>query len=417
MATKTSFTYKDASYVTTSAIAPHGVSAVSKLLKVSKSRTSVPNPKWKQIIEDGGNATTAMTAWDQSVNIIPGFTKYTFKDSSTIERLDTGCSIINFPLWSNDPFMGGNIPQSQIDAAVAQATSRTYAKVRAYQTPFEGQIFAGELKEIFALVSHPLQKATKLTDELLRVLSADRSRTKFIKGAAYGDYKPLSKSVADIWLEYRFAVLPLFSDISSLLVLAAEVANRREYETIRSYGSSVRSLSQNISTTTSHGWIRGVNTTDYIYTAENIIRCGLTARFLDSIDYSVNPWVNSVNDVMSVPVTAWELFPFSFLLDYFVNIGDIISSSVVSQSALSYTSNSIITTVEVRQASLSTYIDDSRIGSIIATEPKIVTTKSRYVKRSGGLLGIPPVTFSLPGSAVRYGNMAALITSWYSKTR
>jgi hypothetical protein len=42
---------------------------------------------------------------------------------------------------------------------------------------------------------------------------------------------------------------------------------------------------------------------------------------------------------MSVPVTAWELIPYSWVVDYFVNVGECIGAWRVKQSASSLTAS------------------------------------------------------------------------------
>lgn len=416
MSTKASFTYLIDEAVETSAIAPHATTNASTSLRLDRSRTGVPNPKYQYLIDNDASATTNMTAFETSAKISPGFTKYIFKDLPGVIKLDTKCSITPAVMFVNDKFMGGNITQAQINVAVAQATARVYDKIRKYQTPFEGQIFAGELKEVFELIKNPFHKSLKLTDEVVRSLSRDRSRLKLADGVRRRNLTPLAGAAADQWLEYRFAILPLMGDISSLLTLAKDIAEKRDHETVRAYGSSIVTNSQSFTSTTSHGWVSGVRTRDAIYKVENIIRAGMSSKFLDDLSKSAPPIIDAVDDLSSIPVTAWELLPFSFLLDYFINVGNIVSSAVTTQRGLSYVSNSVITTAEIRQTSLSTYISDTRISSIVAASQKVVYQKSRYVDRTSTLAGIPPLVFSLPGSNIRYANIAALLTSWYSKS-
>lgn len=394
-----------------SATAPHKVQSIGGLVKCVSSRTGVPNPKYKQIISDGGNATTVMSAYRQNVKITPGSTVFIFKDKAIGTDSYHGINPAPIPITHLDTTAG--FPQSIIDEATAAAISQMYKSIAKFQSPFQGQVFAGELHEVYKLIRNPLATSNKLLESWVKAVSAPLIdlRNKGLKSKVMSaSDKAAAKAVADSWLELRFAILPLISDIGSLMTLAADIALTRQHETLRAYGKSESAASyvQLVNSTTGLAYNRSQ---EHVFKCENIIRCGLTAEFLDKFEQNVNPYIDAVDDVMSIPLTVWELTPFSFLVDYFVNVQDIIQSSVVTSRALSYTSNSIIKMKTIETYTGAPFVGRPDLISTIASHvPKRTTESVRSVQRGGVLQAIPPVVFSLPGSKVRYANIAALLT-------
>ncbi len=377
-------------------------------------RESTPNPKYKQIIKDEGNATTPLYAYEQFVKIQPGgiFVENILGNSWT----DTSCLIENNRAISITELQ--NNTNALVNDAVAKATFKTYEAIAKYQSPFNGQVFSGELKEVIELIRHPFAKSAKLTDAVLRQISFDGLKLREVKRFSGRAERITSRQArrttqasADIWLEYQFAVKPLLMDIADLFKLAADIAEKRDHETVRGYGKSESAYVT--SQTTNNGQYEIFNEQTIISKVENIIRAGMTARFLDMTKEinSRNSFLDSIDDFTNIPVTAWELVPFSFLIDYFVNVGELIQSSVVSQSGISYVSNSLIRTYTDSRKNLGAgTIYHPYITKVSTPRTRIVSSGIREVTRTSTLLGIPPVVFHLPGSNIRYANIGALLT-------
>ncbi len=379
-------------------------------------RESTPNPKYKQIIKDEGNATTPLFAYEQYVKIHPGaiFVKNifgnTWNDTWANIQLNQPQSLYNLSLYTNP----------LVNDAVAKATFKTYEAIAKYQSPFNGQVFSGELKEVIDLIRHPFQKSAKLTDAVLRQVSFDGLKlreVKRFKGRAERitsrQAKNTSKASADVWLEYQFAVKPLLNDIADLFKLAADIAEKRDHETVRGYGKTEDVIVSAVPT--SYGQYEILNERTQTSRVENVIRAGMTARFLDMAKEinSRNSFIDSIDDFVNVPVTAWELVPFSFLVDYFVNVGQLIQSAVVSQSGISYVSNSLIRTYEIKEKNTGIgAIQHPYLTEVYTTHAREVASGIRSVDRTSTLLGIPPVVFHLPGSNIRYANITALLTKF-----
>lgn len=86
--------------------------------------------------------------------------------------------------------------------------------------------------------------------------------------------------------------------------------------------------------------------------------------------------VNTSNVLASPFVTGWELLPYSFIIDWFVNVGDAIKAWHVQASSLSYTSAITISYVNVCQLSIA----NPRLGiGAYAAEPVSASNSSTSV--------------------------------------
>jgi cell division protein FtsL len=115
--------------------------------------------------------------------------------------------------------------------------------------------------------------------------------------------------------------------------------------------------------------------------------------------------------------TLWELTPYSFLADYFVNLGDILSAAVQSTVGVVWTNHTD------RQLTISSWRGNWRVRTNYAN-PRWVNlgfkqisdfrelqhrTVTRYVDTVGSLNSIPLV-FTIPGiDSTKWINMGALL--------
>lgn len=348
-------------------------------------------PNFAQIIKDGGNATNDLHGVLYSGKVDPGFVvgqcTACGPDAQTVYSTFCGLGIT----WDNDDDV--IFPPDLQDESKAIARSRAWSKISEIQRgSFNGYVFLGEFAQTARMLTNPLKESIKLTRDLLKV-----------KG------KASIKDFGDLWLQYRFGILPFISDMSEISKLLSEQTEERVRERFRFYGKASKSITEKYESSspgfiaTAHGY------TDKIYDAETIIRFGMQTNLIDSTS-TLQSRALSTLDLTKVLPAAWELVPWSFLIDYFVNIGDIVATVSESSSVLSYNVESNIKTV-TKRTTVKDWVSAWPEGfEIISQTPKTVTVKRREVHRKGGTLEIPPLTFTLPGSDVRLKNIAALLT-------
>lgn len=120
--------------------------------------------------------------------------------------------------------------------------------------------------------------------------------------------------LADAWLEARYAIRPLLIDAENAYdyLTKGGLTPRRTFRGGEN-SSSVSSLPETTFTTS------GIN-----YTVNGTLTSTMSARA--GIMCHVNPSVAADLGLLNFASTAWELIPFSFVVDWFLNVGGVLAS-------------------------------------------------------------------------------------------
>jgi hypothetical protein len=282
------------------------------------------NPKWRHQVKTGQNATTRFSGI--RYRIPRPF--YSVGYSATYQQ--AGIDYTESPVSSGYAFLDTPSPQDPPSDVVTNTTNRCIRKFldewRSAQSSIEaGQDF-GEIKATLESLHHPFKS---LRDGITTYISKLRK----FKGKYKGRYRKtnLDKALADTYLELHFGVGPLGDDIASVINDAAR--QRPKQKVIKS---------------TAVGHFSGSNVSVAFQTPGYVLT-PLTQNKKSSSSYSVRYIgaisTGAVNNQISVDQslrllprdwapTAWDLLPWSWMADYFVNIGDIINSLSVRYSDL-----------------------------------------------------------------------------------
>lgn len=131
--------------------------------------------------------------------------------------------------------------------------------------------------------------------------------------------KKLAKIAADDWLMYRYGISPLINDMATITAALkadlpkdlSRISTRGKSEAYKT-SSTVLSSSTNAQTTT--------------YVRDSVHQCVVRAV---SLDETVVDLFDSAGITFKGLITLpWELVPYSFVADWFTNVGDIIGSAV-----------------------------------------------------------------------------------------
>lgn len=141
-------------------------------------------------------------------------------------------------------------------------------------------------------------------NQSLKLYVRTKKRIKELKRRPHVAAADLVSEIADAWLQYRYAIMPnVYTVQSTLEYLKSEVAL---YQTVRN-GSSFTLTPPTIA-----GW-----------TAQDLEvnnRCFIKNRF-DLLITQADQYLKA-----SLTNTAWELAKRSFILDWFINVGDLLSA-------------------------------------------------------------------------------------------
>lgn len=375
---------------------------------MSDSRIGISLPQFKQIIANGGNATTPFIGKKYSAKLLSrGHAKATYQlGSSPYWELIEGCHPqINFvPTHPHNP----NNFLADVDR---EALTRFTKAVRKAQTQISGPTFLGELRETISLFRHPTEAIFKqLSRYLDRVYRSSRRGRRKKRPSA----REITRIAADEWLVTQLALGPLISDAEDIARAIARMINEIRHMVVRGYAKTAVKYSERTSWTQANYW-RGNSYRSAIEEVLVVYRGGLHAAIYDA-PYGALSNLQRIFGFTKqefIP-TIWELIPFSFVVDYFVNVGDLIMFANTDFSSVKWMSRtqrfhtewsnySIMDTSNPSQ--LKSWEGGLELGSTFLT----VTDVTRSVV-SPYFLSLPAY-FSLPGNAVKWANMAALLVA------
>jgi hypothetical protein len=272
------------------------------------------------------------------------------------------------------------------------------------------------------MFKRPFASSVDFTNKRINLLAKARKR---LSGTSQQMKKTYSGIVADTYLEYAFGIAPLISDTKAI----AEAYARFNHEASGGYiPTRTRVTGKGETTVTANQVTVGQVSSCAIVYKTTLKRettfgckyvCGLSTshfaafgtndRLIQLLGFTPGSWIPAI----------WEVVPWSFLIDYFTNIGDILQASVTSTAGVTWISKSVKTqtkwssyspvdpTLTAARVKADGYTVGSGGGSCGSYEA-IRTTLVRTVPTT---LGLPSFSASLPSEASKYVNMAALLLS------
>lgn len=394
-------------------LAPGVVSFSTAQAALTDYLTGVENPKWRQQVQNVQNATTPMTAERWSVTRRRGHMSIAFRwdpvlgfnSTKRVEQWARGHIASNQHLTAL-PVIDG----AWTSTADARARAKAFQEIRKLQVQFSGPIALGELRETIRMLRKPAgalgQKCWSYVD-----------RVKKLKGRPGSE--PWNKAVSQAWLEAQFGWKPLMRDIEEATEAYNDVLDSGEVVLKFSVGAGDGKRTQDIQDTflaVAGSYLRHIRyrSTDH----------GHYVRYRGAVSNELFPnttiydraarWGFTPSEFFP---TAWELLPWSFLADYFANIGDIITAAATSTVGLRWVNKSDIRTVTARYlltpdlAWARSILGKAWLGGTGQSSTSWIT-RSRVVRSSGISLTIPELTFTVPDlerSPIKWLNIAALL--------
>jgi len=226
--------------------------------------------------------------------------------------------------------------------------------------------------------------------------------------------------LSDTWLEFSFGWRPLLADISDGVTA---------YERLRDNSFVKRSFSAT-------GIATGEEQLDYLDTAfgqvltktqrkvwsqvEVRYKCGSRRELSGQVSTAGIQNMLGLGWRDFVP-TVWELVPWSFLVDYFVNVGEILDAGTTITGDLRWICKTVRTR---RMATFSSAVDIERskqvFGDLFITSGGTagITEQEHSLVRRRRLatLPFPDIQVRIPGSPQKWINMAALAAGFRSMT-
>ncbi|DAD50714.1 maturation protein [ssRNA phage SRR6960803_2] len=412
--------------------------------------TTSPNLKdYIQRIRNHTSATTHMdgigyTAFDLNV----GHTRIDRTRKIHIEGADEHYYEVNYP-WSysenQDLFTG--VPATVFPSgtfnvqADAEALGRFVENARSAQTSFEGGVFAGQLKQTVSQIINPAKALRQGLTKYLTTLSKRRGNPKrwstplvnaLVKKRRAG---PLSNDptprgvrrisndqlnnakqriITETWLEYVYGWRPLISDISGAILHATKQPSISDVTHVRGSSQLKGEIARVPASYLSDG-------TEVRYDQVTEEQCSVRYSGAVWVHSDANPSLLYGNETLrdvgltidNFAPTVWELIPYSFLVDYFTNIGDIISAASFPEGRFAWKERSYKVVVELRTDNVQvipTIFSNDVYNILLSCNPGSYKVQYGYFGRDeykGSL--VPDFRISVPGiTSLRWLNVGAL---------
>jgi hypothetical protein len=304
--------------------------------------------------------------------------------------------------------IGPFLDRTSMDTANTLALQAFVKRLRATQTQFQGMVFLGEIPQTLRMLVSPMKSLRQGLGNYVRSLSKRKRQVRRVSPK-----KRLSvakKILSDTWLEYSFGWKPLISDIDDAAHLLARQMNDSQEPKWR----PVNAESENSNRDGTIGDATTQSLMKVRFTAYSEATSYVKYRGCVSLE---NPtqrgWLHAGFDPSDFLPTVWELIPYSFLADYFVNLDDIISAATYNRSRLRWASkltrNVLITNCKGYQALPLNFVVghvECRVSSGFDVKTRVEFSRAPY---NGSL--VPDLKFSIPGFGTKWVNMAALLAS------
>lgn len=206
--------------------------------------------------------------------------------------------------WYTSPW--GSPPSVLVDKARIKAANRRL------DPQFAGGVALAELKETLGMLFSPIKAARKLLKKGLVRSRRFKSRKRRI------DY------LSNYWLSARYGWIPLASDITDLSNVLMLGIERRRSSFYTTHGSAwVEVNADPVHLNTCKRYIIGM---DYVRTEQYRYSVRSTYGWRHVLGYETEEWWTQIGlHWRDIPGVLWELVPFSFAVDWFLNVGDFIS--------------------------------------------------------------------------------------------
>jgi len=307
-------------------------------------------PNWTQKIRNHENATTSLTGVFDSATVTGWINDHLVYYWDPVHG------------WGgdrNDETVRGNVALYFITPTVSQdvsldnsvdgkASNKYLSAARQLTTHMDGGTFLGELKQTLRMLRHPAEALSRSVESYLDALNKrkraelQRRRRKGLPQLPKDSPKwEWYNAIPDLWLEHSFGWKPLMMDIEDAWDALASLSESEGVAHLSrsAQGSKLRSQTFTPGSLYS-GALRLRNDITYRAKTQTTVRYrgDVVARAATTFADQAARW--GFTPSQFIP-TAWELLPWSFLVDYFASIGDFLDASFTNTADLKWTCRTI----------------------------------------------------------------------------
>lgn len=416
---------------TNSAGSPLPVQSSKNILSVANFgiRVGVNNPKWRSQVEKRENASTDFSA----SSTLSSFRACRYRIKSKVTSTSSKATFDHY----------GRVTPASMPSAPAmlstfeadnQARTHFFKNAVKSQRFLQSGVFIGELRETLSLLRNP----AKGLRTLVSILEKDAKLAyKLPKGKRKS--VPLStrvnqvkQAIADSWLEFSFGWSPLVGDLEAASGLLANLALRANDNFVRVEGFGIQEDHTMVTDTLIDATIplqtgarpfavRQQTRTD----RETMVRYYGMIK-LDLPDPSNSRLLTGLGLTLNdAAPTVWELIPWSFFVDYFSNIGDIIEAWSYPRAKIAWVSR---VERKIRKQACFWAYNPARTAQQYAGNSYIITsanvrdghqisTTKEILRTASVEIAVPTLSIQLPSLTRQFLNIGALVSASFRRPR
>lgn len=364
---------------------------------------------WKQRIKNGSQCTTTLSGRKYRARyshvVATGQFKFNPGQSGANNTVVAGFYSGVIPLLPRTaPFTVSNA--SSVDDSAKVKFVRACNRER---RSFQGGVFLGELTEALHLIRSPARTFRKGLDAYLTDLKKGRGKLKGLAGSE--KIRIANKIVSDTWLEHSFGWAPLLNDVDDGIETLGKHLWGADAPKTKFVSASAKT--EHYLGSGSAGLVGGNNLNfklTNVYTTTYSVRYYGKLRVFHPTKITPRRIGLSLNDVIP---TAWELVPWSFLVDYFTNVGDIIESAAALESDVRWMARTerleTVNRPTISHQAYSSFLGHWVGSAYGGTGTELSVADVERAPFVGSL--IPSLRFNLPGFSRQWINMGALFAS------
>lgn len=314
-------------------------------------------------------------------------------------------------LFAHPPIM--NEMAVDWNPARAQGRSKAIAKLHAAHHSAMGGVIAGQITQTLHMLRHPLEALRSGFHNYFAAVEHrvrdNRSKTPKkvkIRGVNQRSKRDTVRGiVADTYLEYVFGWQPALSDVKDIITALDRLLT--QHEVTRADSKYIERFSGPSSSTPKTQFSLNLREEKRVK-AKYILSTKAALRPIVSHDFHTQFGL----DFESFAPTVYELVPWSFVLDYFLNVQDLMNAAFTVRSELIYASQTEIReTVNTHLIKWNgTYsVSAMRSPGVIKNNVGVFTETVKVIERECSLQ-FPPLVFTVPARN-QLINMAALLAS------
>lgn len=380
---------------------------------------------WKTLIRNHQNSTTHMTGevYSGSPGLGQAIATYSGYDYIKAGHRDMFSQVKGrLPQFYTVPDDPASLQTTEADR---KARMRLMQDLADRRRAFQSLTFLGELAETVRMLKRP---ASAFRDSLQDWTNSVKKLNR------RSDLGNMNRALAGSWLEYVFGISPLIGDLENAKEAVTRTLDRYEsfHERFSSTGESEKAVTLN------NTFTYGADT-DWKLTTNVRMLSQVSVRYYGQV-YIAAILGNSLAQRRNLGIslneflpTVWELLPYSFLIDYFTNIGDLVEACNTYTGDVAWISCGIQKKCWVesnlRDATFCNnfaniaYPSMARNKRIQFVQIKPLVITRRRIERYG-LVGVPSVNpfkdfrWEIPGvGSTKWINISALLASGRSTER